>query len=228
MSFLSSLFGGGSNALQNFQPAGFQTGGVSATFGGGKYNINQSPAMKQQIGQLQSTFGQEATAFGNLAQTVQPGFSQMRQAQLSDLSTQQQALRSNLQQNLAQRRILGSSFAQNTLTQADAEYQKQRDQVIAQSYLAELQASNQLIQEQFQASTQQFAVGINQMNIDAGIAAQLTGQATSSMASIAQAQAQLDAANAAGLGKFVGSILAAPGTSIVGKGFTALGGALGI
>lgn len=226
MSFLSNMFGGGSSALQNFQPAGFQTGGVSATFGGGKYNINQSPAMTQQIGQLQSTFGQQAQAFGNLAQTVQPGFSQMRQAQLSDLSTQQQALKSNLQQNLAQRRILGSSFAQNTLTQADAEYQKQRDQVIAQSYLAELNASNQLIQEQYQAASQQFAVGINQMNFDSGLAAQLTSQATSSMAAMAAAQAQLDAKSAAGVGSFIGSILTAPSTSIIGKGLTAAGTAL--
>lgn len=209
---MSSLFGSsssGSSALQNFRPASFNAGGISATFGGGQYNISQSPALTQQIGQLQSTFGQQAQALGGLAQTVAPGFSQFRQAQLSDLSTQQAALKSNLQQNLAQRRILGSSFAQNTLTQADAEYQKQRDQVIAQSYLQELQASNQLIQEQFQAATQQYATGINQMNLEAGIAAQLTQSATQSMASIAEAQAKLDAQNAAGMGSFFGTVGAA-------------------
>lgn len=200
----------------NFTPSGFASGGLSGSYSGGAFNVTQSPALSQQVGQLQSTFGQAASAFGALGQTVQPGFSQFRQAGLADLTTQQQASRSNLQDTLARRRIMGSSFANSQLSQQDAEFAAKRDQFIAQSYLQELQASNQLIQEQFQAKTQQFTTGINEMNLQAGIAADLSAKATSSMASIAEAQAQLDAQAAAGAGSFLGTIGAA-GIGAVGR-----------
>jgi hypothetical protein len=199
-----------------FQPPGFTTPGLSGSYSGGNFNIGETAGLQSNVGQLQRTFGQ---AFGALGQTVQPGFSLFRQAGLADLTTQQQASRSNLQDNLAQRRIMGSSFANAQQTQQDAEFAAKRDDFIAQSYLQELQASNQLIQEQFQAKVQQFTVGINEMNLEAGIAADLTGKVTSSMAQIAQAQAELDAKAAQGVGSFVGT-LAAAGIGAAGNIFS--------
>ena len=192
-----------------FQPAGFSSPGISGSYSGGSFNLTSSTPLSTQIGQLQSTFGKEATAFGNLAGTVTPGFSQFRQAGLADLTTQQQASRSNLQDNLAQRRIMGSSFANAQQSQQDAEFAAKRDQFIAQAYMQELQASNQIIQEQFTAKTQQFSTGINEFNLEAGLAADLSAKATSSMAQVAQAQAQLDAQAQAGVGQFWGAIASA-------------------
>lgn len=208
----------------NFTPPSFSGGGINATFSGNKYNLGVSPERSNAVGQVASTFGQAAGAFGALGQTVKPGFSLFRQAGLSDLQTQQQAAQSNLSENMAQRRVLGSSFASDAASRQDAEFAKQRDDFIAQSYLQELQASNQLTQEQFQASVQQFQTGLTEMNFEAGIAADLTGRASSAMAGIAQAQAQLDAQSAQGWAKMVGGALTAPATSILGKGISSLFG----
>lgn len=192
-----------------FQPPGFSTSGFTGSYSGGSFNVGQTPALSSAVGNLQRTFGQASTAFGDLAKTVQPGFSLFRKAGLDDLTTQQQASRSNLQDSLSQRRILGPSFANSEFSKQDAEFAQKRDQFIARSYLQELQASNQLTQEKFQAATQKFIVGINEMNLEAGIAADLTAKVTASMTSIAEAQAQLDAQAEAGVGQFWGSVASA-------------------
>src|SRR4029077_18203531 len=211
----------GSSAPQiNYKPGGFFAGGLGATMGGGgNYRVTESQGLKDTIGHLQSTFGQQASELGNLRGTVAPGFSLFRQAGLADIAGQGQASMSNLRDTLAQRRVMGSSFGNAQLSQQQADIEKQRTDFIAQSYLQELSASTQLIQEQYQAATSQFKVGLDQMNFEAGIAAGLTDSANKAMASVATAQAQLDAqnaqANAAGIGKAIGlgvSIAAAPFT----------------
>jgi hypothetical protein len=200
---------GSSPAQINYQPKGFNAGGISASSGaGGTIRIKDSAGLKSQIGQLQSTFGQQASDLAALRGTVAPGFSQFRQAGLSDIATQGQASVSNLRDEMAKRRILGSSFANSQISQANADIEKARSDFIAQSYLQELSASNSLIQEQYQAATSGFKVGIDQMNFEAGIAAQLTQSANETMSKVATAQAQLDQqnaqANAEGIGKAIG------------------------
>lgn len=192
----------------NYSPPGFSGGGINATFSGNKYNLGVSPERSNAVGNVASTFGQAASAFGALGQQVKPGFSLFRQAGLSDLSNQQHSAQSNLSENMAKRRVLGSSFASDAASRQDAEFAKQRDDFIAQSYLQELEASNKLTQQQFEASVQQFQTGITEMNFEAGIAADLTGKASAAMAGIATAQAQLDAQNAAGIGKMLGTVAA--------------------
>jgi hypothetical protein len=196
----------------NYKPSGFFSGGINATAGAaGNYHVTESPALSGMVGKLQSTFGQQAGALGDLAKTVSPGFSLFRQAGLADIAGRGEASLSNLRDTLAQRRILGSSFANSSLSQANADIEKQRTDFIAQSYLAELDASNKLIQEQYTAGVNQFKVGIDQANFEAGIAADLTKSANAAMASVATAQAQLDAQNAAGFGQLAGTALGTGG-----------------
>jgi hypothetical protein len=218
----------GSSAPQiNYKPGGFNAGGISAYQGaGGNYNLKESPQLQGLIGGVQNTFQQQAGALGNLAQTVAPGFSQFRQAGLADIAQQGQANVSNLSDTLAQRRVLGSSFANSSIAQANADIEKQRTDFIAQSYLQELSASNQLIQEQYTASINSFQTGINQMNFEAGIAANLTQSANATMAAVATAQAKIDAASAAanaqGMGQAIGL-----GVGMIGASPTSLAGIAG-
>lgn len=241
MSFLSNLFGGPATvqpAQIKYQgPSGFSTAGTTASYSGGQYNINSTPQMNAQIGGLQQTFQNQAGALGQLASTVQPGFSQFRQAGLSSLANQQAANLSNLRDSLAQRRVLGSSFANSQISQSNADYAQNQANFIASSYLSELQASQSLVQQQYQAAAQSYQVGISQMNLDTQTAAQLTSQASALSAQMAQAQAGLDQQaaqfnanaqnqSALGIGKLVGGLLTAPltgGTSLFGMGVSGLG-----
>lgn len=209
---MSSLF---SAPKINYTPPSFSGGGINATFAGNRYNLGISPQRSQAVGQLASTFGQQAGEIAGLRPTVAPGFSLFRQAGLSDLSNQQSAFMSNLSENMARRRVLGSSFASDAASRAERDFDAQRQDFIAKSYLQELEASNQLIQEQYQASTSQYKTFVDEMNLEAGLAAQLTTSASSAMASVAMAQAKLDAEAASNVGKLfgtVGAIAAAPFT----------------
>lgn len=241
MSFLGSLFSGSSAPQIPTTTPGINTSGYQGSYAGGAYNLAPTSALSSTVGNLQSTFGQAAGAFGNLAQTVQPGFSQFRQAGLGQLATTQAANISNLSQNLAQRRVLGSSFGNASISQANADYAQNQANFVAQSYLQELSASQQLIQQQFAAQAQQFSTGLNQMNLEASLAAQLSTSASNSMNQVATAQAQLDEqnaqANASGLGKLLGTFLGlgtGGGTTLGGSIFNSIfnggggGGTIGV
>lgn len=202
---LGSLFSG-SKPQVNYTPPGFNAGGLSATFGGNGYNVTPSADRSGTVSGLSNTFTQEGNQFGNLASTVQPGFSALRKAQLDQLNNSRTAALGNLQQNLARRRVLGSSFGQDAITRANLDYNQQAANIQAQTYLQELQSSQQLIQQQYTAASQSFQTNLNEMNLEAGVAADLTGKASQTLSQVAAYQAKLDAESAAGAGKFFGNI----------------------
>ncbi len=206
MSFLKSIFGGGDTPQVQFTPSGFSNP-TGFGFGGG--SVSESPTLAGNIGNLQSTFGQAASAFGALGKTVQPGFSQGRMAGLRQISNTFAQNKSNLQDTLAQRRILGSSFANSQFSQQAADEAQTKADFEASSYLQELQASQQLVQQQYNEQTQAFSTAITQSNIESGIAAQLTSSNNQIGAQIASANAQLQAQSQAGAGSFLGTIIGA-------------------
>lgn len=204
MSFLSNLFGGNSAPQINYTPSGI-TNPTGFSIAGG--NVSQSPTLQSNISGLQSTFGQQANALGGLAATVQPGFSQITKAGLQQIGNTFKSNLSNLKDTLAQRRVLGSSFANSQISEAYANEAEQKANFTAQSYLESLQASYQLIQAQYTAQTQGYTAAINQSNIEAATAAQLTAANNTTAAQIATANAQLQAQAQAGAGSFLGTLL---------------------
>lgn len=224
MSWLGSLIGGIAGGVNkpatqiNYTPPGFSGGGLSTTFSGGNYGVTASPDRMNLVGGVANTFGQQASALGDLRSTVTPGFSQMRTAALSDLDSARTSALGDLRDNLAKRRVLGSSFASDALTRADRDFQAQRQDVIAKSYLAELSANQTLIQQQYEAARGQFQTGLNELNLEAGIAADLTGKASTTLASVANTQAQLDAWFQANKAQFFAGIGGAAGSTLFGTG----------
>jgi len=213
---LGGLLGGaGSSApTVNYTPPGFSAGGLNATFGNNGYTVSPSAGRSAAVGSVANTFGQQANALGQLASTVTPGFSALRSAQMSTLNNQRTAALGNLRQNLASRRVLGSSFAQDSLARADQDYQQTAANVQAQTYLQELQSSQQLIQQQYTAARGEFQTSIDEMNLEANLASSLTQKASSSLESAAQTQADLDAKAAAGTGSFFGGLGSQIGTGL--------------
>lgn len=183
-------------------------------------DITQSPWLQGTLAGLSQTFQQQAGNLSSLAGTVAPGFSQARQAGMATLESQYANARSNLSQSLAQRRILGSSFADSALSNLDAQKAQDEANFQANSYFQETQQYFQITQAQYQAAASQFSTQIGQANIDSGLAAQLVSQNNSIAAQIASANAQLQTSAAttnanlqaqsqAGIGKAVGTGLGA-------------------
>jgi len=220
MSFLSGIFGG--NQVQaptvNVNPTGFSGGGLFGGFNSAtnNYSVGAGADRTAAVGGVASTFGQQASDISGLRSQFAPGFSNLRTSLMTALNNNRTQALGTLRDNLASRRVLGSSFAQNSLANADQTYQDQIQQVQAQTFLQELGAQQQLIQQQYTAARGQFQTGLDEMNLEAGIATDLTSKATSALTSAATTQAQLDMqakiANqkqntdlAGGFGKFLGS-----------------------
>ena len=224
---MSFLLGG--PPQNNFTPQGFSSSGLSYTpgssIGGSTGTLSESPALQANIGGLQSTFAQGANAFGTLAASVGPGFNQLTKAGLNQINTQAKANLSTLNQNLSNRRIQGSSFANAQISQANADTEQQKANYVAQSFLQSLQASSQLTQQQYSMATQQYSTAISQSNIEAGLAAQLTSSNNGIMAQISQANTQLQMQNQQAEGQAIGTLAGAVlGVPMGGGGFTGGGG----
>lgn len=216
---MSSLFGGSTPQVQ-YTPTGLQNPTGFNVSGGG--TVSNSPTLQANIGNLQSTFTQGAGQLGNLAATVAPGFSQFRQAGLADIASAFQSNLSSLNQNLAQRGVAGSSFANSSISNAYANEAQQQANFEANSYLQELSSSFQLTQAQYQMQSQAYSSAINQSNIESQTAANLVATNNQIGAQIATANAQLTAQSQAGLGGFVGSLIGA-GSNIASSSILAAG-----
>ena len=223
MSFIGDLFGHRQAPRVNFTPPSFSGGGISASFGGNGYTLDPSAARTAAVGGVAQTFGQQAGALGDLRQQFAPGFSALRQSQLAAFNNNRTQGLGNLRDNLAQRRVLGSSFAQDSLARADQEYNQQQSEMLTKTYLTELGAQQQLIQQQYTAARGAFQTGLDEMNLEAGIASDLTGRASAAMVSAANTQAQLDMQNrqanlgiASGFGRLIGQFI--PGLGGLGGG----------
>lgn len=210
VSFLGNkLFGSGSSSptqpLQQFKPSGFTGGGLSASFDpSGNLTLAPTAARLGAVGGLGTTFGAAADEFGRMRSTVAPGVSDLRAQRLREIENARNAAVGNLRENLARRRVLGSSFGQDALTRAEAEFGGLRDKAAAESFLQEFEMTNRLIGQEFDARRQQFETGINELNLEAGIAANLTAGATKAMGEAATMLSALNAKEAEGKGKFFG------------------------
>lgn len=212
--------------LQNFQPTGFTGGGFSSTFNNGNLSIAPTSDRLGLIGGLSGNFGNLASELSGLRSRVAPGVGDLsrarlgevdvaREARLGEIENARTAAIGNLRENLQRRRVLGSSFGQDALTRAESEFAQERERVqaatgaerervAAESFLQEFEMTNQLINQQFEAQRLSFQTGLDELNLEAGIAAQLSASASKSMATNAQFLAGLNAKEAEGAGKFFG------------------------
>src|SRR3990167_6624857 len=130
-----------------------------------------------------------------------------RRQRLAGLEGSRSRAVGDLRENLSQRRVLGSSFAQDALTRANLEFQQEKDKVEAESFLQELELSHMIATEEFEARRGEFQTTIYELNLQADIATKLATAATSQLGANARLKAELDAKNAAGTGQFLGKLL---------------------
>lgn len=219
---LSKLFGGekgeAQSGLSTFQPAGFSAGGLTTGFDPATGRITLTPSAER-LGYVRGVsegFNAEADLFGGLRSRVAPGVSDLRRARLEEIENARVQAIGNLRENLSRRRVLGSSFGQDAATRAEAEFAGARERVSAESFLQELEMSNQLIQQEFASRRASFQTGLDELNLQADLAAKLSGAATQQLGANARALAELNAKEAAGSGKFFGEITQ-PFTAALGK-----------
>lgn len=220
MSFLTDIFGKtkvDAPAPIQYTPPGFSGGGLSTSFSGNSYNVTPDANRTGVVNSISQNFGALGDTLGTLRAGVMPGYNDLLSARMTQINDTAHKAIGDLRQNLQSRRVLGSSFGQDTLTRANAEFGRQRDQVTADNYLQSLEASNKLLTQQYDAYNKQYATGLSELNLEAGVAQGLTGQAATILGQNAQLEAKLREQSAefnatmsnnqaSGFGKAVGAI----------------------
>lgn len=214
---LNKLFGGGGSPtapLKDFKPSGINAGGLSTSMVGDNLTVSPSAARMGLVGNVSDAFGRLRTDLGMLRSKVAPGISELRSARLAEIDDARRRSIGDLRENLQRRRVLGSSFGQDAITRAEAEFSGQRERVAAETFLQELEATNNIITQEFNASRMQFQTFLDELNLQAEVATGLAGKATDIMGKNAQFLAQLNAAEAAGSGKFFGQLMQPVGGAV--------------
>ena len=224
---VNSIFGGGDDAapLESYQPYAFNSSGLSMSLwpsgggglgeagrsaglfgGGGKgFDLLQSPQMQQWLQQASGAFGQQGASLEELLPMVSPAFGNLSKAALSNIENQRLSTIGDLRENLARRRVGGSSFASDAAARTDAEFAQKKAEVGAQMTLAEIDATTKLLEQITGARVNQWQTFIQQSNFESGLAAQLSSGVSSAMASNAQMAAQINAQNTANTMDLVGT-----------------------
>jgi hypothetical protein len=217
---MSSLFGGGdaSKPLKKFKPVGFDAGGLDASFNkkNKKFSVSQSEERLGRVASLADVFRGGGRELEALQPIVAPGFSQLRNSRLQQIESDRTRTIGNLSDNLARRRVSGSSFGVDALARAEREFSDQKDRVIAETTLQELAMTDQLIKEKTQMDAQAIQTFITEYNIQADIALQLSTNATSNLAQTAIATSQAIQAGNDNMWDFVGTLVGA-GTGLYGN-----------
>lgn len=228
----SRLLGGGSSRSGSTQPivAGISGGGLTITPTvtdiGRESLLTQtvtSSAERQGLvsgasgvlsslaQQLKGILPQVQTGFGRLTEARKEVFGRARQA----VADRRRALLGDLQENLASRRIGGSSFATDALSRASSEFEKverdlaaQESEALALSALEELDFTVKTIGQISDAQLQSFQIGLGELNIQAELAANLVTNTATNLTSNANIQAQLAAQAQQGRGALAGTLFA--------------------
>lgn len=210
--------------VDSFAAPNLKTSGLSANVSGGTVDLTRSAEASGQLKSLQEALGAQGSDLKALLPLVDPGFGRLTQTGVNAIQNRARASIGNLRDNLARRRIAGSSFAADALSRAEAEFAQEEANFRAQSFLQELQLKTELINQSAAANAKQFEVAIAQMNFESQVASDVVRTVTDAIKTNATIQANLAAQNAAGQGKFMEPISSAVGGAVS----SAIAGKLGV
>lgn len=211
-----SLFSGGGPSIPNPAanlPTSFQTPDISISRTGKHLTLTRDNDILARLGLLNTA---QANQIGGLLSRVAPGISELRRTRLQGLENIRRRTVGDIRDNLARRRVLGSSFAQDAIVRAEREFAQQADEIRATSFLQELDLTNRLIQQQSDVLRNTVLTELEQSNFDAQLTANFANRTQTVLAQATAAQAQLAASAQAGLGQFFSPFINQFGSAISG------------
>src|SRR5690348_14869747 len=140
---MTNLFKPKVSLLQPSYPA-FSGGGLTRSSVGGLATVSPTGERTDTVAGLAGAGAEAANTFGGLYDTVQPGFNSLLDARLNQINDAARSSIGDLRTNLQSRRILGSSFGNDTINRNQAEFARLRDQAVASNFLQSLDAQQKL------------------------------------------------------------------------------------
>lgn len=219
--------------ISNFNGIGFNSPGLGVnTFKGG-FDLTRNPDTQTALDKLSGSFQSQANDLGALRPFVSPAFGGLSKVGSQAIEDLRRKTVSDLRTNLSKRKALGSSFAADDISRTNAEFAKQDAQFVAETKLKEIEASANLINQQYAAAGKSAEVILTQGNFESTLAAELSRQYTGALAELAKFESSLlrdeadgiTAAIGAGTTALLGGALGGLGAGLFGGGGAAAGGA---
>jgi len=154
----------------------------------GRITVSPNAARTSLVGGLSKSLSATAGRFRTLGEKVRPGFSEFRKAGLQNLRGQRRRVVGDLRENLARRRVAGSSFASDAISRAEAEFQQREDEFTSQTFLQEIDTQAKLIQTESEFARAAIETTLAELNLETEVALQLTGLANSGLSQLGAAQ----------------------------------------
>ncbi len=195
------------------RPVGVSAGGLTGSLKNGNIVVGSTASRQGLVRGLSETSLDQAEQLLGLRGRVAPGVSDLRTARLAEIDNARRSSISNLKDNLARRRVLGSSFGEDAMARSELEFAQERDRVQAETFMQELELTNNLINQEFDARRTAFSTRVNELNLQADLATKLSSDATQLLQTSAQFKSQL----ASSLFCLVGSLLLGPSFRTAGR-----------
>lgn len=211
-----------SKRLGEFRPSGFAGGGLAGRFDErrNQFLVSRTREREEAIGGVVSGFRGRAQEFGALRERVRPGFGGLSEAiqrntrqRLTEARLRGETRVGGLRSQLARRRVQGSSFARAEVEQLQGELGLEEDRIRAEAgiaeagaFIQEIDLTSQLIGEEFASSIQGAQTVLENLNLEAGVAAELGGLSSQLLQANLTARAEAQAASEAGAAEFLGSL----------------------
>ena len=199
-------------AILDFRPRGFSSGDVTARFNPatGLFEIAGSDRLRTLPQNLSGGFADRAARLEGLLSTL-PTAPRSTEAAINALRSRSRASVGNLRDNLARRRLGGSSFAADAISRAEAEFAERegvlRDELSQRDFQNELTLAQQrigLVDEITRANVAKVQSLIQGMGLDANLAQPILASIMGTSSSNAAIQAELLGRTGAGVDRFFG------------------------
>lgn len=148
-------------------------------------------------------------AFSSLLADIAPGFGKLTKARSEAIDNDRMRATSNLREQLAKRRVLGASFANDQIGSLERQYMQDKDKAIAESITQELEMTNNVIQARSQARQESTSQAFSQMQFETNVGAQLMQSVMSAFQQLQQSMTDI--------AKLRGTLALQAGTSLAGN-----------
>lgn len=226
MRILTGLTGGQSRSegvLQRFRPSGFSSAGASGSYQNGTFTVTPGFQRNRAIDAIKTGFLERAGELRGLRSQVAPGFGRLSQIREQGLRSRIASIRDagrasvgNVREELARRRLQGSSFQRAEMARVEGMVRQEVDmaradanQAAADAFIQEIGLSTELIGQEYESRLAAFTSVLDQLNMDTELAANMASNASALIADNIKAQAEARAAAESAAESFIDNIIGA-------------------
>lgn len=157
----------------------------------GNVLFNRSGESQGWMDTLGGGLSQDEAAYAGLLGQIAPGYGLLSQSAEQTLQNAKAKAVGDLQANLAKRRVLGSSFANDQLASVSNQYDQDIQAAKAQALVQELQLTQGVIQDRTNARLATANQALTQINYETGVKATLLANTQNNLMQLQSAQTDL-------------------------------------